>query len=460
MHDNPIGRPAGHQSDSLRGLLGGAARKLGQPRVLGDFWSGWPGPTWWTSCTGGADRRHLAGTIKELAELGVLILMFNIALEIQPRELMAVGKTALYAGVLGAAVPLGVIALLTWAFGFPTHVALLTGVVMSANSTSISAQTLLELGVLRTRRATPCWRCARGRHPGHHARLHLGRADGRYRGDDWLGIGWVVLGCPSSPRPDSWRGRSARVMNWIHITPEFGQLTGVACSHNCSPVPRMERRDAGRWRPSAARFLAALASAGSTRERNTVEQASAYVSYPSWCPSSCEHRMVTDFAQLGLTSLPYAAALIVASVLTKVVEGGGGFWRLQPPEALRVGRAISRAVAHHGFDRPGLEASSTTGSSCRRSGNPGVDLVDAAARLDSLRGVPDDGRKRRRLEPEPARAAGSQEKAHGEAVVLITTRETLARRGLAEGRRSRRDRAEPRVSHAEERPGSSSFRTS
>ena len=77
--------------------------------------------------------------------------MFNIALEIQPRELMAVGRTALYAGVLGAAVPLGVIALLTWGFGFPAHVAVLTGVVLAANSTSISAQTLLELGVLRTK---------------------------------------------------------------------------------------------------------------------------------------------------------------------------------------------------------------------------------------------------------------------------------------------------------------------
>jgi Kef-type K+ transport system membrane component KefB len=140
-------------------LAGAAARKLGQPRVLGELLVGVAlGPTvvdllHWRPLAGG----HLAGTIKELAELGVLILMFNIALEIQPRELMAVGRTALYAGVLGAAVPLGVIALLTWAFGFPTHVALLTGVVMSANSTSTRPRRSSSSASSGRRRATPCW---------------------------------------------------------------------------------------------------------------------------------------------------------------------------------------------------------------------------------------------------------------------------------------------------------------
>jgi Kef-type K+ transport system membrane component KefB len=155
MHDNPVVPLLLSISLILCAarLAGAAARRLGQPRVLGELLVGVAlGPTLLNVLHWGPlGAGHVDATIKELAELGVLILMFNIALEIQPRELMAVGRTAVYAGILGALVPLGVIALLTWGFGFPTHVAVLTGVVLSANSTSISAQTLLELGVLRTK---------------------------------------------------------------------------------------------------------------------------------------------------------------------------------------------------------------------------------------------------------------------------------------------------------------------
>jgi Kef-type K+ transport system membrane component KefB len=140
MHDNPLVPLLLALSLILCAarLAGAAARKLGQPRVLGELLVGvLLGPTLvnllhWRPLAGG----HLDGTIKELAELGVLILMFSIALEIQPRELMAVGRTAVYAGILGAAVPLGVIALLTWSFGFPGHVAFLTGVVLAAKASS------------------------------------------------------------------------------------------------------------------------------------------------------------------------------------------------------------------------------------------------------------------------------------------------------------------------------------
>ena len=160
-------------------LAGAAARKLGQPRVLGELLVGVAlGPTLvnllhWPPLAGG----HLDGTIKELAELGVLILMFNIALEIQPRELMAVGRTALYAGVLGAAVPLGVIAFLTWGFGFPVTRG-------CAHRGRPGRELDQHLGPDAPRARRPphqggqrhAGHGARGRHPGHHARVHLRRA--------------------------------------------------------------------------------------------------------------------------------------------------------------------------------------------------------------------------------------------------------------------------------------------
>ena len=349
MHDNPVVPLLLALSliFCAARLAGAAARKLGQPRVLGELLVGVAlGPTLvdllhWGPLSGG----HLAGTIKELAELGVLILMFNIALEIQPRELMAVGRTAVYAGILGAAVPLGVIAVLTWAFGFPTHVALLTGVVMSANSTSISAQTLLELGVLRTKEGNAMLATALVDDVLAIMLVSISVALTGGTGETtWLGLGWVVLRMLLFFAAAGFVAWSVlpRVMNWVYITPEFGQLYGV-------PIFALTFALFLAWSAEALGGVAALSGtflAGfglsriNARAKHEVEQASAYVSYAFLVPVFfVSIGLATDFAQLGLAALPYAGVLIVASVLTKVVGSGagallGGFSRV---EALRVG---------------------------------------------------------------------------------------------------------------------------
>jgi Kef-type K+ transport system membrane component KefB len=287
---------------------------------------------------------HLEGTIKELAELGVLILMFSIALEIQPRELMAVGRTAVYAGILGAAVPLGVIALLTWGFGFPRHVAFLAGVVMAANSTSISAQTLLELGVLRTKEGNAMLATALVDDVLAITLVSMSVALTSSSEVTWLGIAWVVLRMIlffAAAGFVTW-SILPRLMNWIHVTPEFGQLYGV-------PVFALMFALFLGWSAETLGGVAAISGAflagiGLSRinaaAKHEVELASTYVSYALLVPIFfVSIGLVTDFAQLGLGTLPYAGALIVASVLTKVVGTGagallGGFNRL---ESLRLG---------------------------------------------------------------------------------------------------------------------------
>jgi Kef-type K+ transport system membrane component KefB len=125
-------------------------------------------------------------------------------------------------------------------------------------------------------------------------------------------------------------------MNLIHITPEFGQLYGV-------PIFALTFALFLAWSAEALGGVAALSGtflAGfglsriNARAKHEVEQASAYVSYAFLVPIFfVSIGLATDFAQLGLAALPYAAAL------TKVVGSGagallGGFNRL---EALRVG---------------------------------------------------------------------------------------------------------------------------
>ncbi len=135
-------------------FAGAAARAIGQPRVFGELLAGvLLGPTLldmmqWSVFN---DPVLLKKTLEEFAELGVLFLMFTVGLEVHLRELFMVGRVALWGGILGALLPVAMAVPLVLAFGHDTTAAVFIGVVLAATSVSISAQTLLELGVLRTK---------------------------------------------------------------------------------------------------------------------------------------------------------------------------------------------------------------------------------------------------------------------------------------------------------------------
>ena len=129
--------------------------RLRQPSVLGELLAGLIlGPTVldmfhvWPVFSHDA---HLGESITLLAEMGVLLLMMLAGLELHLPELLKSGKVAALAGTLGVLVPLG----MGWGtailFGAPSSGALFIGLALAATSVSISAQTLLELRVLRSR---------------------------------------------------------------------------------------------------------------------------------------------------------------------------------------------------------------------------------------------------------------------------------------------------------------------
>jgi Kef-type K+ transport system membrane component KefB len=134
--------------------LGGyVSYRMGQPSVLGELVTGiLLGP----SAIGLLDQPfftdpHLAETIAHLAELGVILLMFLAGLDLHISELAQAGKTAALAGVLGVVFPLSLGTLVGLAFQMGFGQAFFIGLVLSATSVSISAQTLMELKVLRSR---------------------------------------------------------------------------------------------------------------------------------------------------------------------------------------------------------------------------------------------------------------------------------------------------------------------
>ncbi|MBZ0276139.1 MAG: cation:proton antiporter [Anaerolineae bacterium] len=135
---------------------GGLARRLHQPRVFGELLAGVVlGPTLLNFLHWGvfpaADVSMVKENIHNMAEFGVLFLMFMVGLEVHVSELLAVGRAALVGGVLGAVMPIVLVTPVVMLFGFSTEAALFAGVALAATSVSISAQTLLELGLLRTK---------------------------------------------------------------------------------------------------------------------------------------------------------------------------------------------------------------------------------------------------------------------------------------------------------------------
>lgn len=134
---------------------GYVSTRLRQPSVLGELLAGLLlGPTVldifhvWPLFSSDA---HVGESITLMAELGVLLLMMLAGLELHLAELLKTGKVAALAGTSGVVIPFG----LGWGtavlFGVDQTAALFIGLTLAATSVSISAQTLMELNLLRSR---------------------------------------------------------------------------------------------------------------------------------------------------------------------------------------------------------------------------------------------------------------------------------------------------------------------
>ena len=135
---------------------GWVSLRLGQPAVLGEILAGvllgpsllnvlgWPF----------FQAEGLATVVGQLANLGVILLMFIAGLETDLAQMRRVGRGAAIAGTAGVFVPLALGLATALPFGYPLRQALFVGVVLTATSVSITVQTLIELGQLETKEGT------------------------------------------------------------------------------------------------------------------------------------------------------------------------------------------------------------------------------------------------------------------------------------------------------------------
>lgn len=132
---------------------GHISTRLGQPSVLGELVIGLllgPSLLNLTQLPFISDL-HLGETIYQLGELGVLLLMFIAGLELHFSELTQNTRASAFTGILGVVVPV----VLGTGFGLilnqSMELALFLGLTLGATSVSISAQTLIELKMLKSR---------------------------------------------------------------------------------------------------------------------------------------------------------------------------------------------------------------------------------------------------------------------------------------------------------------------
>ena len=132
-------------------LFGELAERIGQPAVLGELLAGvlLGGSALGLVPTGGPE----AEVIHVLAELGVLLLLFEIGLETDIREMFRVGPAALAVALVGIALPFAAGFLVARFFGHEMLTSIVIGAALTATSVGITARVLSDLGRMRTTEA-------------------------------------------------------------------------------------------------------------------------------------------------------------------------------------------------------------------------------------------------------------------------------------------------------------------
>src|SRR5689334_17726530 len=129
--------------------------RLKQPSVLGELFGGIVLGNLFLAGFTPAEALKTDATIAALAELGVIILLFEVGLESDLKEMMEVGWSSLLVAVVGVVVPflLGWIVSAYFLPGEPQLVHIFMGATLCATSVGITARVFKDLGKLATREA-------------------------------------------------------------------------------------------------------------------------------------------------------------------------------------------------------------------------------------------------------------------------------------------------------------------
>lgn len=121
------------------------ARRLGQPSVVGELVGGFiVGPHALSLVVPGE-------TATVLAEVGVVVLLFVVGLEVRTDDLLAVGRIAIAAALAAMVLPIAAGTGIALALGYEAAPAAFVGMALAATSIGITSRVLADLGVLDRR---------------------------------------------------------------------------------------------------------------------------------------------------------------------------------------------------------------------------------------------------------------------------------------------------------------------
>jgi Kef-type K+ transport system membrane component KefB len=117
-------------------------RRLGQPGVVGELLGGFlVGPF-------GLGLVHPGETAQVFAEMGVVVLLFSVGLEVRTDDLLKVGKPAVLTAVIAMLLPIAGGFALTAALGESTMASFFVGLALAATSIGITSRVLRDMGVM------------------------------------------------------------------------------------------------------------------------------------------------------------------------------------------------------------------------------------------------------------------------------------------------------------------------
>ena len=307
-------------------------RRLGQPGVIGELVGGFVvGPF-------ALGLVHVGTTATVFAELGVVILLFVVGLEVRIDDLFAVGPMALAVGVIGFVLPILAGVAVGLVVGTDALSATLVGLALAATSIGITSRVLAEFGVLDRAFARVILGAAIV--DDILALLAIGLLSGLARGDLGVdtflvlgaGVGFVILGLAIAPRA---RRLSREVFVWpkvadTPVVPVFILMFGGALLASMVGLAAI-----------IGAFVIGLIIA-ETPVREEVEH-----EYRPLVGIFAPFFFAVTGANIDLSALleprllVIAGVLAVLGVLTKLVGGIVGAWRLGPWNATVVGIGMS-----------------------------------------------------------------------------------------------------------------------
>lgn len=322
-------------------LGGWLASYLGQPPVLGELLMGLVlGPSVLDSFGYPYFATvHTTETLHILGELGVIFLMFAAGLEVQLTDFAKIGRPALTTGVFGVLVPILFGVLVIPFFGYTLAQASFIGIVLAATSVSISAQTLIELGLLRSREGMILLGAAVADDVLAVALLSAFVALATSGSGALLGSLWVVIRMLLFLFVAFWVGR-----RWLPalVTRVAGlpiSEAGMAFAIVSALLFAWSAEALGGVAAITGAFVAGVALAGST-QRGELERGIHTLNYAFFVPLFLVGIGLTaNLRLLSGQALGFALVLCLVAIVAKVLGAGtgaklgGATW----PEAWRVG---------------------------------------------------------------------------------------------------------------------------